>query len=917
MKLIKLFILLFSTVVFSQKTETQYLSGTDATNTVEWDFFCSDGMNSGKWSTIAVPSCWEQQGFGNYNYGTNPFEERKNETGLYRYNFKVPKNWKNKEITIVFEGVMTDAEVKINGKLAGPIHQGAFYQFKYDITKLIKTDTENKLEVFVKKHSDNRSVSLAERKADFWVFGGVFRSVFLEAKPQININRVAIDAKANGSFQADVYIKNPKKVSSLQIEIQSLTGESEAVFHQDIISEITRVSVELKNPKTWNPETPNLYHALFSILDKNGKVVHQYKERFGFRTIEVRESDGIYVNNVKIKMQGVNRHTFHPKYGRTSSKELSIEAVNLMKEMNMNAVRMSHYSPDKHFLNACDSIGLIVLDELTAWQKPSYDDVVGRKLLEELIADDVNHPSIILWSNGNEGGENNNLNDDFTQLDIQKRKVIHPWQDYDLTNTIHYINYNYLANDGFSKRKVFFPTEFLHGLYDGGHGAGLDDYWFRMWNDPLCAGGFLWVFADEAVERTDRNNELDTDGNHAPDGIVGPYNEKEGSYFTIKDIWAPIQFEKRYITPEFNGILNIENRYFYTNLNQCSIIAEWVNFSKPDEQANETIGKTEKISINLAPTNKGQLQVELPKNWQQFDALRIVATNQYGKNINTWNWPVKNAVTKTDELIPQSSAPKPRLEETASELNVTLENLNITFNKQNGTIIKLLKKGVLIPLSNGPVFVSKNKKVKASKHYFENNKLIIEVTFENNDYFKWKIDNNGMVGLDITYEPSNNCLFAGVTFDFPEKYITGMKWLGNGPYRVYKNRMKGVNFGLWEKAYNNSITGESGYLYPEFKGYHSNIYWAEIQGKETPGFKVYVQSNDIFLRMLTPENATDPGETKMEYPSGDISFLNGINAMGTKFKDASASGPQSIPYYFNSTKIHGGKLQMNLVFDFN
>src|SRR5690606_17576564 len=98
----------------------------------------------------------------------------------------------------------------------------------------------------------------------------------------------------------------------------------------------------------------------------------------------------------------------------------------------------------------------------------------------------------------------------------------------------HYMDYNYLANDGYSKRKLFMPTEFLHGLYDGGHGAGLEDYWSRMWNDPLCAGGFLWVFADEAVERADRGNELDTYGNEAPDGIVGPYHEKEGSFYTIK-----------------------------------------------------------------------------------------------------------------------------------------------------------------------------------------------------------------------------------------------------------------------------------------------------------------------------------------------------------------------------------------------
>ena len=532
--------------LYAQKTETLYLSGTGADHTVDWEFLCSAGMRSGQWTTIPVPSCWEQQGFGSYNYGHDKLEDRLNETGQYRYNFTVPANWSGKEVLIVFDGVMTDASVKINGKQAGPVHQGAFYRFSYDITKLLRFGKENTLEVLVKKSSDNMTVTLAERKADFWIFGGIFRPVWLEARPKTNIKRVAVDAKADGTFIADVYLSGTiKNANSIKVDIQDIDkSENKASFVTKVDGSVIRVEGKLNNPNRWTPESPHRYRAVFSLMN-NETVIHRHSETIGFRTVEVRAEDGVYVNGVRIMMQGVNRHTFHPDYGRTSSKALSIQAVNLMKDMNMNAVRMSHYSPDKHFLEVCDSLGLFVLDELTAWQKPSYDDIVGRKLLEELIARDANHPCVIFWDNGNEGGENNNLNDDFAELDIQKREVLHPWQDYEKTNTKHYIDYNYLALDGFSKRKVFFPTEFLHGLYDGGHGAGLEDYWLRMWNDPLCAGGFLWVFADESVKRTDRNGELDSDGNHAPDGILGPYSEKEGSFYTIKEIWAPIYFEKR------------------------------------------------------------------------------------------------------------------------------------------------------------------------------------------------------------------------------------------------------------------------------------------------------------------------------------------------------------------------------------
>ncbi len=910
-------LLLLSLFSVAQQTETVYLSGTGAENTVDWEFYCSEGRNSGEWTSIAVPSCWEQQGFGSYDYGHVPFEKRLNETGRYRYQFSIPKDWKDKEVTIVFDGVMTDAEVKINGKLAGPIHQGAFYQFRYDISKLLKVGQENQLEVFVKKHSDNESVSLAERKADFWIFGGIFRPVFLEAKPKTNIQRVAVDAKANGEFKADVYLANAKNASKIRVDIQTLSGETKVSFSVDATESVSSVSGTFSNPDIWSPEFPNLYQTVFSILDKNRQVIHQHTERMGFRTVEVRESDGIYLNGVKIKMQGVNRHTFHPKYGRTSSKDLSITAVNLMKDMNMNAVRMSHYPPDKHFLEVCDSIGLVVIDELTAWQKPSYDDVVGRKLLEEMIARDVNHPSVIIWANGNEGGENNTLNDDFAELDIQQRIVIHPWQDYEMTNTLHYIDYNYLSLDGFSKRKIYFPTEFLHGLYDGGHGAGLEDYWLRMWDDPLCAGGFLWVFADESVERTDRNNQLDSDGNHAPDGILGPYNEKEGSFYTIKEIWAPIQFEKRYITPDFNGVFNIENRYFFTNLNECSVIAEWVGFSTPGQNANETIDSTEKLKLDLAPGSRGLLKLNLPADWQTFDALRITATDPQGRHLNTWSWPVKKAQEKAQELLTGNSSSQPTVEETNSALTVTAGEITISFKKENGTIAEIKKQGQLIPLSNGPVFVSREKKLKQFSHSFVDNDLQVEVTYENDDYLKWTIDGNGRVDLEVAYEPSGRSQFAGITFDFPEENVASMKWLGNGPYRVYKNRMKGVNFGLWEKAYNNTITGESGFIYPEFKGYHSEVYWAEIEGKSNSGFTVYVHSNDIFLHMLTPDEPAAPARTKLEYPSGDISFLHGINAIGTKFMDANRLGPQSTSNQFSSAKMHGGKLIMKLTFDFN
>ena len=490
----------------AQKTEIQYLSGLDKDHMVQWEFFCNNGMNSGKWSKIGVPSNWELQGFGSYLYGK--VNKEINETGLYKYEFTVSKEWMKKTVYIVFEGSMTDTEVKINGKLAGPIHQGAFYQFKYDISALLNWEGKNLLEVKVTKESANESVNRAERLSDYWVFGGIFRPVYLKAVPSQYIDRVAIDAKADGSFYMDIYTRGTGQAKTVTAQLQTVDGKP---FGEILTSGINKDSTgkaiirgSFTNPALWNPEFPNLYQVVVSI-NAGKKTLHQVIEKFGFRTVEVRPEDGIYVNNQKIIFRGVCRHTFWPSSGRTSSKQLAIDDVNLMKDMNMNAVRMSHYPPDQYFLDVCDSIGLFVLDELGGWQK-FYDTPTAKRLVRQVVERDVNHPSIVFWDNGNEGGFNKDVRGDYALYDPQKRTVLEPWSIINGTNTKHYPKFDYVKNALNNGKEIFFPTEFLHGLNDGGHGAGLDDQWNFMLSKPLSAGAFLWVFADEGVERRDKND---------------------------------------------------------------------------------------------------------------------------------------------------------------------------------------------------------------------------------------------------------------------------------------------------------------------------------------------------------------------------------------------------------------------------
>ena len=926
-----IFLIPFSYTAYSQETEIKYLSGTGSDDTVPWEFYCSDGMKSKEWTSIQVPSCWELQGYGSYNYGLVPWEERLNEYGQYRFEFNIPEEWKRKIVNIVFEGVMTDAEVKINGNLAGPVHKGAFYEFKYDISKLLNFgDKSNRLEVTVQKHSSDSLVNEAERWADYWTFGGIFRPVYLEVMPADHMSRIAVDPRADGNFKANVHFRS-KKATYIVAELHNLNGdildELEVQIPGPDNDGIIIIKTKYNNIESWSPEFPNLYLSVFKLLDKDRTLLHQKEIRIGFRTVEIREKDGIYVNDVKVKLKGISRHEFWPESGRTTSKEISIKDVMLMKEMNMNAVRLSHYPHSTHFLDACDSLGLFVLDELAGWGPPPYSTEVGKKLVREIVLRDENHPSVILWDNGNEGGWNPELDYEFQKYDIQKRETIRPRQIFGKVNTLHYFTYNYLAYDSYQQDKIFMTTEFLHGCWDEGHGAGLDDYWSLMWENPLCAGGFLWNFADEAIVRTDRNNILDLDGNHAADGITGPHREKEGSFYTVKEIWAPVQFQKKYITSSFNGDFVVENRYHFTNLEQCTFEAEWVKFRGPFEHETDPL-VSEKGSlrpIDIAPGDKGILTVDLPKAWSDYEALYIKAWDPSEKEIFTWSFPIKGP--ENMEFLPDNEIDSGQLQiyDTGLSINVTSNRMNFEFDKKTGQLLKAFNMKGEVPLKNGPRFITSQDMEFNGLNYYsdESGKAILEFSFQgdiskfrNIQYkIKWTVRKDGLLDLDVSGH-----YMQGITFDYPENKIKSVKRLADGPFRVWRNRMKGTRLGVWEDEYNNTITADpsSGYDYPEFMGFFSSLYWARLDDRDENSITVYCHTPHTFIRLFTPETPESVrdgwGTDAMEYYDGDISFLNAILPIGTMFKKVEDLGPQSqveTVYGWDSEPV-----RMSYTFDF-
>ncbi len=910
------------------QTERQYLSGHGCDDTVEWDFFCTDGRNSGRWTKIGVPSCWELQGFGTYQYGISFYgkafpEGIAGEKGMYKYEFEVPEEFRGKQVSLVFEASMTDTEVKVNGRKAGSKHQGAFYRFSYNVTDLLKYGKKNQLEVTVSKESENASVNLAERRADYWNFGGIFRPVFLEVKPAVNLRHIAIDAQMDGSFRANCYTNISG--DGMSIRAQILDGKGKKLADTTVPlkagSDWTTLQLNVSAPALWTAETPNLYKAQFSLLDKEGKVLHHETETFGFRTIEVRESDGLYVNGVRINVRGVNRHSFRPESGRTLSKAKNIEDVLLMKGMNMNSVRLSHYPADPEFLEACDSLGLYVMDELGGWHG-KYDTPTGVRLIEGMIERDVNHPSIIWWSNGNEKGWNIELDGEFHKYDPQKRPVIHPQGNFSGFETMHYRSYGESQNY-MRLPEIFMPTEFLHGLYDGGHGAGLYDYWEMMRKHPRCIGGFLWVLADEGVKRVDMDGFIDNQGNFGADGIVGPHHEKEGSYYTIKQLWSPVQVMNTAIDRNFDGKLSVENRYDYLNLNTCRFIWQQVKFPSVTDASNTTtriLKQGEVQGSDVAAHGVGVVDIKtsiLP----EADALFLTVIDKYGHELWRWTFPVDKLNRETEQF--SASSGRASYTETEKGITVKANGRTFVFSKKDGQLKDVSVNNRKISFANGPRFIGARRadrsldqfynhddeKAKAKDRTYseftdaavftkldvkeEGGNLILTANYKlgNLDKAQWTIHPDGMATLDYTYNFSGVVDLMGICFDYPEEQVLSKRWLGAGPYRVWQNRIHGTQYDIWENDYNDPIPGET-FTYPEFKGYFGSVSWMSIRTKEGT-ISLRNETPDSYIGVYQPRDGRD--RLLYTLPESGISVLNVIPPVRNKVNSTDLCGPSSQP----------------------
>ncbi len=584
-----------------------------------WRFFLADrpdelpgdfweiDYDDTEWDDMAVPCCWDMEGYGAPVY-TNvrypipydpPFVPDDNPVGCYRKYFRMPESWADMRIHVTFEGVDSAFYVWVNGHIAG-FSKVPHMPSEFDITDFV-TSGNNVLAVQVFKYSDGTYLE----DQDMWRMSGIFRDVYLTAHGHSYIR----DAWVETVFDSE-YLD-----AELKLHVDVTTSESgEARVRAELYdaewvpvasgdykarpkygSAVLDEKLPVKAPAKWTAETPALYPLLLTLFAEDGEMLETMRVDVGFREVRV---DGVElkVNGVSVKIRGVNRHDTNADTGHTVSMDDMIKDITLMKRHNINAVRTSHYPNDPRWLDLCDRYGLYVIDETDL--ETHGTGTVGRldeisdnpeweaaylDRVERMVRRDRNHPSVIIWSLGNESGWGCN-----------HRSMIRWIKANDLTRPVHYegghdapeldlVSCMYpdmetLINEGQNKSDIrpFFMCEYAHAM---GNGPGnLKEYWDAIYAHPRLIGGCVWEWADHGIHAETEDGEPfyayggdfgdePNDGNFCVDGLTTPEHDPHTGLLELKKALQPVRIE------HLGG-----GRVRVTNLNQFTDLS-WLDAS--------------------------------------------------------------------------------------------------------------------------------------------------------------------------------------------------------------------------------------------------------------------------------------------------------------------------------------------------
>lgn len=729
--------------------------------------FQHDAFDVSQWGFIKVPSNWQLQGHGipryfdmGYPFPVDPprVPREDNPVGSYRYSFTVPKNWGKREVFLVFEGVDSAFYVWVNGVEVG-YSQGSRTAAEFNITGYLR-DGPNALAVQVYRWSDGSYLE----DQDMWRLSGIFRDTYLYSTSTIRIRDYKVETHLNEDYRdanlrALVYVRDHSEsyLGSYRVDLKLFDNENNIIITASETGEfddrkrkgesIVEFNLHVENPLKWTAETPNLYTLTLSLV-MDGQETESVSSYIGFRQVEIMDGR-LLVNGVPIILKGSNRHEHEDTTGHTVSRESMLKDILLMKSHNFNAVRNSHYPNDPEWYRLCDEYGLYVIDEanvechslaqtrhLDLIRQPASDPQWLPALMERvvrMVERSKNHPSVIMWSLGNEAGYGPNFaaasawvhSRDKTRLvhyegslnplgkvpdTVDVVSCMYPTVDKTLIRADGSPRHGLLTlNEEPGENRPIIMCEYAHAM--GNSPGSLKEYWELIEEHPRIIGGFIWDWVDQGILKESPHGERywgyggdfydhPNDGNFCINGLVYPDRTPHPSLYEAKKVQQPVKFEVLDIE---EGSITVTNGYSFMDLSHLNL--HWLQLedgitiqrgelpavtTHPSETVNIRI-PTEQL--NTKPGSEYILEVRATLN----EATHWVAK---GHEVAWEQFKIPNKVQNGSVKTPNNTH-RVKVNETEPEISVNVGDLHALFGKTDGFMKQLTKSGTKI-INTGP-----------------------------------------------------------------------------------------------------------------------------------------------------------------------------------------------------------------------
>ncbi len=630
------------------------------------DFYKKEYDVSG-WNELEVPGNWEINGYGIpiYTNVVYPFPKNipfipheYNPVGSYRRSFSLPESWEGERITLYLGAVRSAMYIWVNGERVG-YSEGSKLPSEFDISDFVVTG-ENQIAIEIYRWSDASYIE----DQDFWRLSGIERDVYIYATPKTSIGDFRVqagldDSYQNGDFQLDIMITDTDACENCEIEIKLIDDKDEVFRNIQPITE-SRFNHVLPDVNPWTAETPYLYNLFVTLKSPKGETLDATSTKVGFREIEIKDSR-LLINGSPVYLKGVNLHDHDQTRGHVISEDLTRLDMRIMKENNINAIRCSHYPKDPHFYEMADKYGFYVIDEAnievhgmgTTNQgldnneeakaiHPAYLPEWREAFLartKRMYQRDKNHPSVIIWSLGNEAGNGQNLMDTYDYL-----KSVDATRPVQYEGATSYRNSDiqapmyarlehmerYLKSEN---QRPYILCEYAHAM--GNSVGNLQDYWDIIEAHDIFQGGFIWDWVDQGLVDKDENGEeywayggdlggenLQNDKNFCLNGIVNPDRTPHPALFEVKKVYQNIKFQEFDLT---NKTLTIYNGYDFIDLSGFNF--EWSLLANGNEIANGKIS-----DLNTSARSDSTVRLVLPDLVGELEYLLNISATTKSKN---------------------------------------------------------------------------------------------------------------------------------------------------------------------------------------------------------------------------------------------------------------------------------------------